>query len=348
MVTIKANQAAAFLARPDPRIKALLLYGPDAGLVSERAQELARRLAAREQPAGEIIRLDDSDLEGDPDRLGTELLTMPMFGGAKIVRTSTGRRITAATLQPFVESGDMAGALIVEAGNLRPDDKLRATFEKSATAAAIGCYPDEGASLDRLVSEIVAAAELDITPEARQELIARLGADRALSRAEVEKLTIYAHGARRIELAHVEAIVGDASSTAIDHVVSAAAGGDADRALAECDRAVAGGDSPQSVILAAERHFHRLHRLRVGLEAGRPLDDLIRAMRPPLPPKARSELEREARAWTSDRVNAAMARITEAVRQSRTTGANEAVVAERLLMEIARLAKAGAAARRPT
>ncbi len=341
MVAIRANQAGSFLAKPDPKIKAMLLYGPDAGLVSERAQELARLLARRENPPGEIIRLDDSDLDGDPDRLGVELLTAPMFGGAKIVRTNTGRRINAAALQPFVEGDEIAGALIVEAGNLRPDDKLRAAFEKSAAAAAIGCYPDEGVSLDKLVSEVVSAAGLEIAPNARQELISRLGADRALSRAEIEKLVLFAHGAERIELAHVEAIVGDASSTALDLVVAAAAAGDVGRALEDCDRAVAGGESPQGVILAAERRFHRLHRLRVGLDAGRSFDDLARAMRPPLPPKARLELEREARGWTSDRVATAIARITEAVRQSRTTGANEAVIAERLLMEIARLARAG-------
>lgn len=348
MVAIKANQASSFLAKPDPKTKAVLLHGPDAGLVNERAQRLAQLIASRETPAGEIVRLDDSDLESDPDRLGVELLTVPMFGGGKIVRASSGRRINAAALAPFVEAGGIAGWLIVEAGNLRPDDKLRGLFEKSASAAAIACYPDEGASLDGLVSEVLKESGLDIAPDARHELIARLGADRVLSRAEVEKLAIYAHGADRIELAHVEAIVGDASDTAIDVVVAAAASGDIGRALEECDRAVAGGESAQSVILAAERHFHRLHRLRAGLDAGRSLDDLTRFMRPPLPFKAKAELERQARSWTSERAALALTRIVEAVRQSRTTGADETVIAERLLMEIARLGRAGlTAARRP-
>lgn len=345
MVAIKANQAGAFLAKPDPKIRAVLLFGPDAGLVSERAQKLAHLLAQREKPAGEIVRLDDSDLESDPDRLGVELLTVPMFGGAKIVRTTTGRRINTPLLTPLVQGG-LAGALIVEAGNLRADDKLRALFEKNANAAAIGCYPDEGASLDGLVSEALKEAGLDIAPDARHELIARLGADRALSRSEIEKLAIYAHGANRIELAHVEAIVGDASDTAVDLVVAAAASGDVVKALGECDRAVAAGENPQGVVLAAERHFHRLHRLRAGLDAGRSLDDLTRAMRPPLPFKAKAEIERQARTWTTERAAQAVSRITEAVRQSRTTGADEAVIAERLLMEIARLAKAGMIARR--
>jgi len=346
MVAFKSAQVSSFLAKPDPKIKAVLLYGPDAGLVSERAQKLAALLAARESPAGEIVRIDDNDLDGNPERLGLELLTVPMFGGAKIVRTSTGRRVNTASLQPLVEGGDLAGVLIVEAGVLRKDDKLKALFEKSPIAAAVACYPDEGASLDDLVSEVLKAANLAIAPDARQELVARLGADRVLSRAEIEKLALYAHGATRIELADVEAIVGDASDLTVDQAVMAAASGDLPQALAECDRAVASGESAQSVILAAERHFHRLHKLRSGVDSGRSVDELTRFMRPPLPQKARLELERQVRAWTTPRASLAVGRIAEAVRQARTTGADEAAVAERLMMELARLARAGGAARR--
>ncbi len=346
MVAIKAAQANSFLAKPDAKVRAVLLYGPDAGLVSERAQKLAALLAARETPAGEIVRLDDSDLDGNPERLSVELLTVPMFGGAKIVRTSTGRRVHTATLQPLVERGDLAGALIVEAGALRNDDKLKALFEKSPITAAVVCYPDENASLDGLVSDILKTAQIDISPEARQELLARLGADRVLSRAEIEKLVLYVHGSRRIELADVEAIVGDAADLTVDQAVMAAASGDIARALAECDRAVASGESAQSVILAAERYLHRLHKLRSGVDAGRSLDELTRFIRPPLPFKIKAELERQARTWTTQRATTAIGRIAEAVRQSRTTGADEAVLAERLLMEIARLGRAGMATAR--
>jgi DNA polymerase-3 subunit delta len=314
--------------------------------VSERAQKLAALLATREQPPGEIVRLDDADLEGNPEKLAVELLTVPMFGGAKIVRTSTGRRITTATLQPLIEGGGLAGTLIVEAGALRNDDKLKALFEKSPISAAIVCYPDEGTSLDGLVSEVLKTSSLTITPDARQELVARLGADRALSRAELEKLVLYAHGKDLIELADVEAIVGDASELTVDLVVTAAAAGDVGRALSECDRAVASGENPQSIVLAAQRHFQRLHKLKSAVESGRSLDELMRFMRPPLPIKAKAELERQVRFWTTDRVGAALARITEAIRRSRTTGADETVIAERLLIEIARLARVGLASGR--
>ena len=97
MVAVKAGQADAFLKAADPRIEAFLLYGPDEGLVAERSQGLARRIAERDNPPGEVIRLSDADLEESPDRIEVELLTAPMFGGRKIVRATAGRRINAGT-----------------------------------------------------------------------------------------------------------------------------------------------------------------------------------------------------------------------------------------------------------
>jgi DNA polymerase III subunit delta len=164
MVAIKTHQADAFLKALDRVPTAVLLYGGDVGLVSERSAQLAKRLAARDDPPGEILRLDDVSLEDDPNLIFVELQTAPMFGGRRIVRAMAGRRITAATLKPLVESAPLAGQLIVEAGNLRPDDALRALFEKSAAAAAVACFPDEARDLDSVIQEAFAAAKVRITP----------------------------------------------------------------------------------------------------------------------------------------------------------------------------------------
>jgi enediyne polyketide synthase len=59
--------------------------------------------------------------------------------------------------------------------------------------------------------EVFAGSKVQITPEAKRLLLARLGADRALSRAEIDKLVLYAHGKSTIEESDVEAAVGDAA-----------------------------------------------------------------------------------------------------------------------------------------
>jgi DNA polymerase-3 subunit delta len=333
MVAVKHQSADAFLAAPDKRILAVLVFGPDAGLVSERGRLAAERLAAREKPPGEILRIEDSDLENDPDRFSVELMTVPMFGGRKIVRTTASRRVNAQLLKPLIES-DLQGCLVVEAGNLKRDDSLRGLFEKSPTAAAIACYADEGASLDQLIDEVVRGQGLSISTDARQALRARLGADRGMSRSEIEKLALYV-GSGSIEAEHVEAIVGDASELAVERVVSAACSGRTARALQELERAVTGGEHPQTVIAAVQRQLQRLHRLRAGLDGGRSFDELMRATRPPLPPQAQRDLDGQLRSWTLPRLTAALERSAYYSQRSRQTGAPDDLLAERLVLDIA-------------
>lgn len=338
MVAIKANQADNFLRAIEPRITAILTYGPDAGLVAERAKDAAQKLASRDNPPGEILRIEDADLDSDPDRIHVELQTVAMFGGAKVIRTSASRKVTAAFLKPLLEPGALAGGLIVEAGNLRPDEALRKLFESSASAAAIPCFSDETRDIESLIREMLSAEGLQISPDALQMLVARLGADRALTRSEIGKLALYAHGSKRIEVDDVDAAVGDASELAIDAILLAASGGDGRRAVVELDRAVSSGESPQTVIVFLQRHFQRLHRLRGAIEGGKSFDEAARGMRPPLHFKTRSLVEAQCRAWDTARLDRAIAAINRTAKDARLSSYLEATLAERLVLDLARLA----------
>jgi DNA polymerase III subunit delta len=337
MTVITARQADSFLRTFDPRFQAILLFGPDAGLVSERARAAAQRLADASTPPGEILRIEDSDLESAPDRLVVELQTVAMFGGRKVVRTTASRRVTAQALNPLLKPGVMAGALVLEAGSLKADDPLRALFEKPDWAAAIACYADDEQSLDAVVRQALAAAKLDIAPEARQLLVSRLGADRALSRGEIEKLVLYARGKPRIEVDDVDAVVGDASELTLDKIVFAAASGDGGQALFECDRALSSGENAQTVVSATQRHFQRLHRLRAATDAGRPLEDALRQLRPPVYFKQKARLELQCRMWNRERLDEALSRIARTAKMARRNATLESALTERLLLELASL-----------
>jgi len=339
MVAVKAHQAEAFLKAPGPSVPAVLFYGTDAGLVSERAARLAAVVAARDNPPGEIIRIEDTDLDNDPDRLAIELQTIPMFGGSKVVRAAAGRRITAAALEPFIAGNRLAATLIVEGGNLRTTDSLRTLFEKAGKAAAVACYPDEAHDLETLVRDIVKSHGLAITPEARDLLVTRVGADRALSRGEIEKLALYAAGKSEIDAGDIEAIVGDASQLAIDRILEGAAAGDTKRAVTEYARALAAGESPQMIIAAAQRHLERLHRIRSDIDQGRSFEDAIRQLRPPIHFKQKDSLGLQCRLWSTARLSEALSRAAAAAKAARLSTALEEPIAEELLIGIAGAAR---------
>lgn len=346
MVAVKAGQAAHFLKAPPASLTAALFYGSDPGLVSERARALAKLIAEREDPPGEVLRLDDSDLEDDNGRLEVELKTRPMFSGRKIICAFAGRRIATTSLKPLVKGEPLEGFLIVEAGNLKPDDSLRALFESAPAAAAVACYPDSDADLNVLVGEVLDQYAAKIDPDARDLLVARLGADRALSRAEIEKLALYALGRPTVTIEDVEAIVGDAADLALEKIAEAAALGDGPRAISDFGRAIASGENAQAIIAMTQRYFVRLHRVRADIDGGRTLDDALRALKPPLHFKARDAFARQVRHWTGPALDRALKRIVETAKLARLNGALEDTLGERLILALAAMAEPAAASPR--
>ncbi len=344
MVAVKPQQTAAFMKAPPASLAAVLFHGSDPGLVSERSAALAHTLAARESPAGEILRLDETELDDDPARLETELQTRPMFSGRRIVRAIAGRRISAQLMKPLLGSGPLEGLLIVEAGSLKSDDSLRTLFELQASCFAIACYPDSAADIDNLITEVLESFSLSIEDDARTLLQSRLGADRALSRAEIEKLALYSLGRATITLENVEGLVGDAAGLALERIAEAAADGRTKNAISDFGRALASGESAQMVIAVVQRYFLKLHRVRSDVDAGQRLDDALKAIRPPLFFKQKDAFARQVRSWPRGQLDQALRRIAEAAKAARLTSNLEDVIAERLILALASMAAISATA----
>lgn len=334
---IKSHLADKFVRTPTPGLRAALVYGPDAGLVGERAALLAKQLAGSDpRDPGEIIRLNEDDLADDPDRLGIELRTMPMFGGRKIIRWQVDNRLRPDTVTALID-GPLAAFLIVEAGALKSDSKVRELFVKAADLAAIACQEDNSRALAGMIDEIMKSHRVSIASDARQHLTDLLGADRALSRGEVEKLALYAGDGGEVRITDIEAIVGDASDLQVDDIVAAVFERRLKRALADFDRAIAAGEQAQSILLAVQRQVVRLHQARAAMEGGANLDAAMKSLRPPTFFKAADQFAAQLRGWTFPDLSRALSLVQGAVEQSRRQSTLERELVERALIDVAAL-----------
>ncbi|MEE9588047.1 MAG: DNA polymerase III subunit delta [Hyphomicrobiaceae bacterium] len=342
MVALKSAQVSQFVASPANSYTAVLLHGTDLGLVSERAELIASNFSQAQNEPSEILRMDDSDLADDPDRPVVELRTLPMFGGPKVLRLKAGPRLKPALIDDLLAPGTIQGLLLVEAGNLKRDAKIRKLFEASKSAAAIACYSDDSASLGRMIDDVLGAQQLTLSPEGRTHLISLLGADRALSRAEVEKLAVFGRGRKELTVDDVDAVVGDVAEQTLDRVVFAAMGGQADPAVRELDRSVAAGQPPQAVLLALQRHLAKLHRARAQIDAGKSADAAIRGLRPPVHFKQQAAFQKQCRDWSMGAIERALLRTQRTVALTRRNPALEEALTGELLLEIARLGTASA------
>jgi len=331
MVAVKSSAVSRFLRSPDPSCRAVLVYGPDTGLVSERAASLQKHFAEGAGEA-EIVRLDDRDFAEMDGRLSVELGTMPMFADRKVVRVSAGARLNPDELKALLAEPP-AAALVIEGGNLKPDSAVRKLFEKLSYAAAIPCYAEEK-NLGALIDEELSAAKVNIDRETRTYLMNRLGADQALSRSEIEKLILYVAGRDRITHDDIDAVVGDSAEVAVENFVYLVSGGDSRGAIRQLSRLSGAGTPPQIALAALGRHFMKLHMVAAAEAESGSADAALRKIRPPIHFKRRDAFIRDSRRWGAHRLQAALPRIQDAVMKARLSPALEQAHAERLVLAL--------------
>lgn len=327
MVQVRPAEIDRYL-KPDPAIRAVLIYGPDDGLVAERAATLVKNITGGGDDPFSVVRLESNDIADDPARLADEAHAVPMFGGPRAiaVRLSGGRAVDSA-LAALLETPPADSWVVVAAGELRRDAPLRKLFEKHPGAAAIPCYADQARDLDRVIDEELAAAAITISGEARTLLHRLIGADRLASRSEVQKLCLYAAETGRVDVDDVRAAVGDASAFAVDDAIDALALGDAGEFDRAFRRLIAAGTQGFVVIGAVQRHFDFLHLSRAAYDAGASAKEIVTRARPPIFFRRQPAVERQIALWPRQRIERALAHLDEAVVDSRFRSAitNEVV-----------------------
>src|SRR5262249_36223861 len=186
----------------------------------------------------------------------------------------------AALFAGFLDTAPGDGFIVVEAGELSGSSALRRAFDASPGAVAIGCYPDTPRDRATLIRGTLRGHRVTASSDATQYLVEHLGNDRLLTRAELEKLALYAGEGSRIELDDVRLSIGDSAALAMEDAVMAAAEGDAIAVDRVIDRVFQDGESAVSMLRAMLRHLQRLHLLAVRGAGGATVGEVVRPARP--------------------------------------------------------------------
>ncbi|KPF67809.1 hypothetical protein IP69_12190 [Bosea sp. AAP35] len=337
MVAIKAHEADRALARLDPAYRLVLIYGPDAGLVSERATALARAHVDDPSDAFQLVRMSGDDIASDPLKLVDEANTIGLFGGRRSIRVSATSKPLLGAVEPLLATPSQDAIVIVEAGDLQRSNPLRTACERARTALAVPCYGDAARDLGGIIDEMVRAAGKSIDRTARDHLAGLLGGDRQTSRREIEKLLLYVGTETTVAVSDIEAVVGDTAQREQAMLIDAVFSGK----LSALDLAYAklnGEGLDAGVMLGAVlRHTMALLKARQGMDAGRSARDMVAAMRLPYPRIATTEVALAN--WTTAKLIDAVALLGNATLAARRDGEIGKSGAARALWTLARLGR---------
>lgn len=289
-------------------IRAVLIYGPDAGQVDEYCDSAIKILEIEKD---NLFALDSDDLREKQDALFAEACSPSMFGGRKMVLISNAGDGNAKQISDLVEHPGLYATVVVTAGDLRAGGGLRAMFEGADNMAALACYTDDARTLATLIrNELSAAAGIQqITPDAMAYMTSHLGGDRGITRGFLAKIALYVDDKRIVELDDVEKCLPDTGAADMDDFLYSLTAGHIAQTMMALDRLLYDSKEPNMLIRMLIMHFKKLQAAVVDGQ---------------LPPrlfwKVADRFKQAMRIWPEGEIAAVLMRLNELERQLRTTG----------------------------
>lgn len=337
---LTARDSDAFLKSPNRNCCAVLLYGPDKGLVRERSKQIAALLLGANADPMNRIELTGDQVKADPAILLDELNALSLMGGNRVVILQSATDKIAAVIEGAFTGSMPAAYLIAEAEELSASSPLRLLFEREARLAALPCYHDEGRSLDEVIREQLRGYGLSITPDAMRHLSSNLGNDRGVTLSEIAKIALYMGDEKEITLPVVLALCDyNAAETTEDicHFISC---GEVDASQTLLTHMLKEGIQPVAIVRSLLKHFQRLDLLRAQIDGGTPQEQAISTLRPAVFYKYKPKLQRALGMWRARNLSRALDALLRTELELKSNNAPPALVISHALLHTARLAAA--------
>lgn len=308
-----------FIKSPPAEICAILLYGPDQGLVKERAKQLAKTVVEDLNDAFMVSELSNETLEDNPERLNDEAHALSMMGGKRLIRVYQADDKAAQACKGAFDNFNGDSLTIIEAGELGPKSALRGYFEKGKNIAALPCYVEDGRNLEHTIKDIIAGFDKTIQRDALAFLCMNLKGDRMLIRSEIEKLCLYAGTEKHITLDDCLAAIGARGETGFNEITFAVAGGDIKTLDKRLNQAFEEGFPPPALIRAVQNHFKRLYQAKLFVEQGKNAKEAMESIHPKVFFKEQPAFQAQMNRWHLRAIEKALAFLIETEKQSKMT-----------------------------
>ena len=316
------KQIEPFLKKPDPKARVILVYGPDNGLMRERAKILGKSIVEDLEDPFNVVTLSTDILNEDPARLSDEANAMSMMGGSRLIRVENGGDKLTPLIKDYLDNPSDDNLVIIQAGELGPRSSLRLLCEKAKNAAALPCYVEDERDVSNLIREMLSSAGLRIDSDALMLLSASIAGDRARSRNEIEKLILYmGPDEKTVRLEDVQASCGDSGTASLDDLVYAVAGANPKEAVAAYNRLLGEGVAEIIILRTLQNHFKRLHYTNALISDGQSMQEAVKSLQPPIFFKVEPAFKAQVSKWKGKKLDVVLSKLAELEAQTKTTGA---------------------------
>jgi DNA polymerase-3 subunit delta len=287
-------------------VRAVLIYGPDAGQVDELADRAIEKCGIERDG---LFSVDSNDLRDKQDALFAEACSSSMFGGRKMVVISNAGDSDAKLIGELVGHQSLDAIVVITANELRAGGGLRTLFEDGKNIAALPCYTDDARTLGALIQkDLFAAGITRISPDAMAYMTSHMGGDRGITRSFLKKIALYVDDKKVVDLADVEKCLPDTGAADIDDFLYSLIAGHIHQTMQALDRLFYDNAEPNMLVRMLDGHFKKL------------LMAVVDGVMPRLFWKVADKFNAAVKIWPESEIVGVLSRLNELERQLRTTG----------------------------
>jgi DNA polymerase-3 subunit delta len=300
---ITPQQTNAWLQNIPASIRAVLLYGPNRGLVQMHSESLAKRWLGSGAAMFNFEQRSYSSASQDPAILASLVQLVPLGGGNICIRLTEASVNAPSPLQEILTSIPVGVLVIIEAGELPPSSSLRKCAEQSESIAAIACYYEEGAARQRHIVTLLAEQGIQCDSAALGMLVDVLPEDQLAMQRELDKLITYLGSKRSCSMEDVERACCPTQAASLDHCAFAFLKQHPGDALNAMQLVFVEGHSSITLLRHLARKLLLLHELQTKIhDGGESEDKAIAGARPPIFFRQQPQIKLALRQWDRTKI----------------------------------------------
>lgn len=346
------KQIEPFIQNPDKNARAILIYGPDSGLMAERSKIISLSVVSDLNDPFNVATLPCEAIIENPSVFYDEANAQSLMGGDRLVVIKNTTDGFSAHLKDYLDSQPSAETLIViEAGDLGPKSSLRKLCESAKNAAAVPCYVDDERNISQIIRDMCMHAGYRIDQDALMSFAAALVGDRIIARNEIEKLILYKGYAKdysgfdgeksnqqmgQITMQDIVASCGDVRDWSMDTLIYAIADGDPIKTQNIIQSLFADLVAPIVIMRSVQNHFWRLFQVQSKIKEGLSQEEAVNSLNPKLFWKVKNQFMAQLRKWHLNTIEQALDRLNQLEIMSKQTGYSDQSLVEHTLVNLAR------------
>ena len=190
-----------------------LVYGENQGLKNEVIQNLKKNLK------GNIDNYDEAQILVDKELFYEKIFNQSLFEKEKIVIVNRCSEKIYDVIENILEKKISDTKIILNANLLEKKSKLRNLFEKNKELVIVPTYKDTSVGLLEIARKFFYNYKISISQEAINLLVSRCNGDRGHLKSELDKVLIYMHGKKNINLEEIYKLTNLSENFSINELV---------------------------------------------------------------------------------------------------------------------------------